>query len=95
MFYYCATIITALIFYKILNIKFFYKILFCIVFSLFSIVIIGISSNVIFNVYCSLTDKIGYNLLTDYLRFFVKISDWIFLCFLTICLITFYYTNKK
>ena len=72
MFYYCATIITALIFYKILNIKFFYKILFCIVFSLFSIVIIGISSNVIFNVYCSLTDKIGYNLLTDYLRFFVK-----------------------
>lgn len=94
MFYYCAVIITALTFYKILNLKFFYKIILSIIFGIFLTVFIIILNNVAFNAYCTLTDYIGYNSITKFIRYGFYFSDWVTLIIIQILLLYYFYKQK-
>lgn len=95
MFYYCAIIITAFTFYKILNLKIFYKIILSIVLGIFLTVFIIILNNVAFNAYCTLTDHIGYNSITKFIRFCLHFSDWVILIIIQILLLYYFYKKNK
>ena len=94
MFYYCAVIITVLTFYKILNLKFFYKIILSIILGIFLTVFIIILNNVAFNAYCTLTDYIEYNSITKFIRYGFYFSDWVTLIIIQILLLYYFYKQK-
>ena len=95
MFYYCATIITTIIFFKFLKIKIFYRIILSIVLGIFLTVFIIILNNVAFNAYCTLTDYIGYNSITKFIRFCLHFSDWVTLILIQILLLYYFYRKNK
>jgi len=88
-------VIPTIIFYKIIKTKQIYKILLSLLFWLFIVVFCGISSNIIFNQYCMLTDRIGYNIITDFVRYISTIWGYIFLTLFTIVLFFVYKKNNK
>lgn len=95
MFYYCAIIITAFTLYKILNLKILYKIILSIVLGIFLTIFIIILNNVAFNAYCTLTDYIGYNSITKFIRFCLHFSDWVILIIIQILLLYYFYKKNK
>ena len=95
MFHYCATIITTIIFFKFLKIKIFYRIILSIVLGIFLTVFIIILNNVAFNAYCTLTDYIGYNSITKFIRFCLHFSDWVTLIIIQMLLLYFFYKKRN
>lgn len=95
MFYYCAAIITTIIFFKFLKMKFFYRIILSIILGILIPIFIIILNNIVFNAYCTLTDYLGYNSITKLIRFFVHINDWVILIIIQIIIGIFYITKNK
>lgn len=92
MLYSLLTIIPSIIFYKILNTKIIYKIFLSILFWVFVVLSCVLLSNFIFNIYCTLTDKLGYNQITNFIHFISTVFGYIFLTILTTIL---YVAYKK
>lgn len=89
-------IIPTIVFYKVLNIKnIFYKIFLCILFCFFVELFCVISNNSIFNIYCTLSDKIGDNNLTDFIRYISFIFGYIFWGLFTVIFYVAYKINNK
>lgn len=95
MFFICATIIPSYTFYKILNLKIFYKMILSTMFYILLLIFTIVLHNIVFNAYCTLTDHIGYNLITNFIRFCVHISDWAILIIIQTILTFFYIKNYK
>ncbi len=95
MFFICATIILSYTFYKILNLNIFYKIILSTIFYVFFLIFTILFHNIVFNAYCTLTDNIGYNSITNFIRHCVHISDWAILIIIQIILIYIYIKNIK
>jgi len=95
MFYILFAIIPAIIFYKILDTKQIYRILLTLLFWVFLIVFCGIFDNMIFNLYCTLTDNFGYNKITDFIHYISTISGYIFLILSTLILFIIYKKRSK
>ena len=95
MFYYCAAIITTIIFFKILKIKIFYRIILSIILGILIPIFIIILNNIVFNAYCTLTDYIGYNSITKFIRFCFHFSDWVTLIIIQILLLYYFYKKNK
>lgn len=75
--------------------KIFYRIILSIILAMLLTIFIIILNNIVFNVYCTLIDYIGYNSITKFIRFFIHISDWIILVIMQIILGIFYMTKNK
>ncbi len=95
MFYILFAIIPTIIFYKIVDTKQIYRIMLTLLFWVFVVVFCGISSNMIFNLYCTLTDNIGYNKITDFVHYISTISGYIFLILSTLILFIIYKKRSK
>lgn len=95
MFYYCATIITTIIFFKFLKMKIFYRIILSIILGILLTIFIIILNNIVFNAYCTLTDYIGYNSITKFIRFCLHFSDWVILIIIQILLLYYFYKKNK
>ena len=95
MFYDFATIILTLTFYKILKMKIFYKIILSAIFWVLFMIFTIVFDNIVFNAYCTLTDHIGYNSITNFIRLYVSAIPWIILIIIQIILIFFYIKNNK
>lgn len=65
-------------FYLILKIKSLYKILFSVLFYIVLFIIAELFEGTISNLHYDLTDKIGYNDITDFTRIFSDLSDILF-----------------
>ena len=94
MFYTCISIIPTIIFYKIIKPKLIYRIILSLLFWVFITVFCGLLSNIIFNLYCTLTDKVGYNQITDFIHYISSISEYIFLVLFTVFLYIIYKTKN-
>ena len=94
MFYYYATIITTIIFFKFLKMKIFHRIILSIILGILLTIFIIILNNIVFNAYCTLTDYIGYNSITKFIRFCLHFSDWVILIIIQILLLYYFYKQK-
>lgn len=92
MLYSLLSIIPSIIFYKNLKTKIIYKIFLSILFWLFIVLSCVLLSNFIFNIYCTLTDKLGYNQIIKFIHYIFIISGYVFLTLITIFL---YIAYKK
>lgn len=95
MLYILFAIIPTIIFYNILNIRNIYKIFLSILFWIFLVIFGELFSSIIFNLYCTLTDKVGYNQITDFMHYISTVSEYIFLTFLTVILFITYKKQSK
>ncbi len=95
MFFICATIIPSYTFYKILKLKIFYKMILSTMFYILLLIFTIVLHNIVFNAYCTLTDHIGYNSITNFIRLCVHISDWTILIIIQTILTFFYIKNYK
>ena len=89
------TIIPTFLFYLILKIKPLYKVLLSIGFYIILFIASALFEHTIFNLHCNLTDKIGYNDITDLTRIISSFSDILFIIFTTILLYFIYKTQNK
>lgn len=87
MIIFIFAIIPAILLFSFLNTKFIYKIFCSTAFYIINLIIAEIFSNIVFNAYCSLTDQIGYNWITDIIRIISNISDLLFIVIITAVMI--------
>lgn len=88
-------IIPTVLFYLILKIKPLYKILFSILFYIILFIIAELFEGTISNLHYNLTDKIGYNNMTDFTRNLSSISDILFIIIISVLLFIIYKTKNK
>lgn len=88
-------IIPTILFFLTIKVKLPYKILLSILFFILGNIIGIILSIVISDIHYTLTDKIGYNYITDFTRNLSRLTNFIFLSILTIILFYKYKTSKK
>lgn len=89
------TVIPTILFYLILKIKHLYRFLLSIVFYIVLFIIAELFEVTISNLHYNLTDKIGYNSITDLTRILFSFSDFLFIIFTTILLYFIYKTQNK
>lgn len=83
-----------ILFYLMLNVNNIYKLLLSILFYIILFIIAELFRNVISNLHYDLTDKIGYNNITDFTRIFSNISDILFVIITTIIMFILYKNLK-
>lgn len=88
-------IIPTILFYLILRIRPVYKVLLSIVFYNVLFILSVLFEHTIFNLHYNLTDKIGYNYITNFTRIFSSFSDILFIIFIIILLYLIYKTQNK
>lgn len=87
-------ILPTILFYLILKMKRLYKIILSIVFYILFFIVVELLKNLISNIHYYLTDKIGYNHITDFTRNFSNISDILFVIIITLIMLILYKKSK-
>ena len=89
------TTIPTILFYLILKVKPPYKVLLSVAFYIILLITSALFEHTIFNLYCNLVDKIGYNNITDITRIFSNFSDILFVIFTAILLYFIHKTKNR
>ena len=83
-------VIPTLLFYLTLKIQPLCKGLLSILFYIILYIISALFKHIIFNIHCSLTDKIDYVAITDFTRIFSSVSDILFVIIIAIIMFILY-----